>query len=137
MAQDMCKGEFQERTSHPSPGATNDGSMSADEFQTVEFETRCKLGKENEMRTNLPGMRPHAKNQIARAQINQPRILGPGCCALYKAESVEGVRIHIVLAGSLDDSAWDCNMRALLECDACPIPCSLVTVSPTAFRVSI
>ena len=75
-------------------------------------------------------MRPHAKYQRVRAQINQPRVLGPCCCALYEPESVKGVGICVVLAGSLDYSAWDSNVRALLESDAYLISCSLVNVFP-------
>lgn len=64
----------------------------------------------------------HSKNQIIRAQVDQPGIFGSTCCTLDEPETVEHVRVRIVLAGSLDDSTWDGNMGALLECDTYFIP---------------
>lgn len=72
----------------------------------------------------------HSKNQIVRAQVDQPGVLGSGCCTLDEPETVERVGVRIVLAGSLDNSTWDSNVGALLERDTCSIPYLISSVFP-------
>ena len=72
----------------------------------------------------------HSKNQIIRAQVDKPGVLGPSCCTLDEPETVERVGVRIVLAGSLDDSAWDGYMGALLESDTYCIPYLISSIFP-------
>lgn len=72
----------------------------------------------------------HPKNQIVRAQVNQPGVLGSSCCTLDEPETVERVGVRIVLAGLLDNPTWDGNVGALLECDTCSMPYLISSVFP-------
>lgn len=72
----------------------------------------------------------HSKNQIFRAQVDQPGVLGSSCCTLDEPETVKCVGVRIVLVGSLDNSTWDGNVGALLERDTCSIPYLISSVFP-------
>jgi hypothetical protein len=109
--------------------------MSASGIRAVGFQTKaremltamklpCSVSEQN----YLPGLHSHSKNKVVRTQIDQLGVLGSGCSTLYETEAVKSIGVFIVLAETLDNSTWDCNVGPLLECDTCLfVPCCQFT----------
>lgn len=63
-------------------------------------------------------MHAHPEDEVVRAQIHEIRILRASCGTDCEPEAIEGLRIGVVGARTLDDGAGDADVGSSLEGDS-------------------